>query len=240
MVIDMDMNYINNDMYNNFFECEKMITKFQLNNSSNYEYNFYNSNANPISNPISNHISNHISNPNISSINNHIIKLNKEFRDYIIQNFNNNCIYNKIYDRISFKLIKICNVKSLIDKVTNSKSNNFNDLEYRIHKIKIINLIENILLLMSYKNYYFDFGNYDYQLCELENNNSIDKLYFIKIKKNDKSNDKKNNKNNDKNNDNDNDNDNNSENSENKNILINNMWLFHKDIMLEYIKIMNI
>jgi len=149
-------------------------------------------------------------------------KINCEFRNYIINNFNNKCIYNKSKERISFKLSKISNITNIIskiendDKTNNKKHNKTNNkiqnkthnkkLEYKMHQYNLIDLIDKIMILMSNKNYYFNFNAFDYQLYELENDISIDKIYFIKIKIK-------------------------------HNLCKKSTLLFHKDIILEYMHI---
>ena len=126
-----------------------------------------------------------------------------------INNFNDECIYNKSKGRISFKLNKISNITSIISKIENDEKNiksYTKKLEYKIHKNKIIDLNDKFTKLMSNNNYYFNFNAFDYQLYELEKDNSIDKIYFIKIK--------------------------------NKtNLCKKSTLLFHKEIMLEYMHI---
>ena len=207
------MDYNVNNENNYFLECEKTI-------------------SNNIYNPMYN------SSVFINQYDLYKNKTNREFRNYIINNFNEKCIFNS-NGKVSLKLTKICNIQILINKIK-KKNNYFNDLEYFIHKKKLSKFIDKILLIMSYKAYYFDFNENEYELYELddefdnENYNEsddeldkilkskinkakdqakdilIDKIYFIKIKNK-------------------------------KNLILDyknitkSMWLFHKDILYEYI-----
>jgi hypothetical protein len=79
------------------------------------------------------------------------IKVIKELEVFFSYNY-----YLKLVNIVKRKLTKICNVQILLNKIKR-KTNYFNELEYYIHKKKISNLINNILLVMSYKAYYFEF-----------------------------------------------------------------------------------
>ena len=190
-------------------------------------------NINPIEKP--NFIANPFANPFVNYFNNNfndILKtqINKKFRDYVINNFKDKNIYNINDGKLSFKLKKIGNIKVLIDKIVNPNKNFLNSLKYQIHKSQLIILIDNIIILMSNKGYSFEFDNYEYILYELEHYNFIDnELCFIKLK-----NIKKNG----------NININININDININVYTNTesitnikslTWLFHEDIMYEYI-----
>jgi len=184
----------------------------------------------PISIPIANQNSllnpNFIENPFANTFANYYrdtykTQLNKEFRDYIVNNFKDKNIYSINDGKLVFKLKKICNIKILFDKIINPNKNFFNSLKYQIHKSQIIILIDNIIILMSNKGYTFEFDNYEYILYELEHYNFIDnELCFIKLK-----NIKKN----------DNINTNIYTNTESITNIKNLTWLFHEDNMYEYI-----
>ena len=167
-----------------------------------------NTNTNTIEKPLVNNSINYFNN-NFSDILK--TQINKEFRDYIVNNFKDKNIYSINDGKLSFKLKKIGNIKVLIDKIVNPNKKFFNSLKYQIHKSQLIILIDNIIILMSNKGYSFEFDNYEYILYELEHYNFIDnELCFIKIKNK-------------------------------KNLILDyknitkSMWLFHKDILYEYI-----
>ena len=46
----------------------------------------------------------------------------------------------------------------------------------------IILLLENLILLISNRGLFFDFNNYDYILFDILNNDTIEEVYFIKLK----------------------------------------------------------
>jgi hypothetical protein len=187
-------------------------------------------NINPIENP--NFITNPFANPFVNYFNNNfndILKtqINKEFRNYIINNFKDKNIYSINDGKLSFKLKKIGNIKVLIDKIINPNKKFLNSLKYQIHKSQLIILIDNIIILMSNKGYSFEFDNYEYILYELEHYNFIDnELCFIKLKTI-------------KQNDNIKKNDNINLNVYTFKQSITNIksltWLFHEDNMYEYI-----
>jgi hypothetical protein len=219
-----------NNENNYFLECEKTISN-----------NFYN----PFYNSCSLFINKYDLYKN---------KTNREFRNYIINNFNIKCIFTS-NGKISVKLTKICNIKIILNNI--KKTNNyFNDIEYYLHKKKISKLIDKILLIMSYKAYYFDFNENEYELYELddefdnqiynESDDDFDKFLKSKIDTT-----KDQDQDQDKNQDQDQDQNKNQDLlidkiyfikiKNKKNLLLDyknitkSMWLFHKDILYEYI-----
>ena len=175
------------------------------------EINYIN---NPFNNQITNQLNGLFINQNYfdNSYDIYKKKVNKEFKDYIINIFKDHINYI-FKGQFILKLKKICNIKNIFIKIFNPKISLINNLNYNIHKNQISILIDNFMLVMKNKGYhYFEFDNYEYILYELLNNNivNIDNnyMYFIKIynKKN--------------------------------NIDYTNKkstWLFHKDTMYEYI-----
>ena len=173
----------------------------------------------PIENTVEFENTNTNTNINTTNTDNYIIYkqiTNKNFTDYLIYNFKELGIYKIINDKIIFKFKKIGNCKKLFDKIHSKKKQFINNLQYHIHIIKIIKILDKILLLMAPKGFYFDFNEYNYQLYEYtisnnslinnSNNDLINIIYFIKIK---------------------------------KNIMMlhsySTIWLFHNDYMFEYI-----
>lgn len=190
------------------------------------ETNYININ-NPFNNPLMNPFNNPFNNPLMNPFNNPLMnennfvnsydtykkKVNKEFRDYIMNIFKDHINY--IFEgQFMLKLKKICNIKQIFIKILNPKISLINNLFYKIHKKHIAILIDNFMLVMKNKGYhYFDFDNCEYILYELVNDNiDYNYMYFIKIY---------NKKNNFK--------------IDIDNYTKKSTWLFHKDTMYEYI-----
>jgi len=109
---------------------------------------------------------NPFNNPNDNSFIMYKKKSNREFREYILNNLKDKNVYDIIDGQLIFKLRRIGNIKSIVNKIVNPKDIFLHNLKYKIHKNKISTLIDDFLVLMTDKGYYFDFDNYYYQLFE--------------------------------------------------------------------------
>lgn len=165
-------NNIDNDIENN-------------NDNDNYKIKIYNDNYDNNDNNDKNNNENYDKYLNTKPSEISKIKINSKFRNYIETNFKDKCIYSK--NCISFKLSKISNIKTICDKLKNFNKNFVYNLQYKMHQKQMLELIDRITLLMTTKFYFFNFDVFNYELYELENDNSndnsLDKIYFIKIKK---------------------------------------------------------
>ena len=106
--------------------------------------------------------------------------INKEFTKYIMDNLNK--FYNVINGKMLFKLQKIGSITTLFNKIEKPKKKLIFNLQYQLHNNVIILLLENLILLISNRGLFFDFNNYDYILFDILNNDTIEEVYFIKLK----------------------------------------------------------
>jgi hypothetical protein len=229
---DANNNDANNDINNSIFEYKDKDKDEDKVKVKEKENDIINSNNIIYDNPFNN--------PNDNPFIMYKKKTNKEFRDYILNNLKDKNIYDIIDGQLIFKLRRIGNIKSIVNKIVNPKDIFLHNLNYKIHKNKIATLIDDFLELMTDKGYYFDFDNYYYQLFErdteiplLKGGSSREPLFpsqvpfFVKIYKYKKIVD-------DSNNINTNNTNNNTTNNNTTLIRIS-LWLFHNNIMHEYI-----
>ena len=121
-------------------------------------------------------------------------EINIEFSNYIF----NNCKYllSNDHKKIIFNLRRIGNVNNILNNLENISKKIFKSLEYKIHRNKMINILNKFIFLMLNKGFFCDFINYNFILYELKNNNininsddnneedeeDEDEIYFIKMK----------------------------------------------------------
>ena len=98
-------------------------------------------------------------------------EINIKFSDYIFKN----CKYLISNDnkKIIFNLQKIGNIHNILNNLYNIKKNIFKNLEYKIHRIKMLIVLDKFIFLMLNKGFFCDFVNYNYVLYELKDNINI-------------------------------------------------------------------
>ena len=98
-------------------------------------------------------------------------EINIKFSDYIFKN----CKYLISSDnkKIIFNLQKIGNIHNILNNLYNIKKNIFKNLEYKIHRIKMLIVLDKFIFLMLNKGFFCDFVNYNYVLYELKDNINI-------------------------------------------------------------------
>jgi len=98
-------------------------------------------------------------------------EINIEFTNYIFKN----CKYLISSDnkKIIFNLQKIGNIHNILNNLYNIKKNIFKKLEYKIHRIKMLIVLDKFIFLMLNKGFFCNFANYNYVLYELKDNINI-------------------------------------------------------------------
>ena len=118
---------------------------------------------------------------------------NKEFLNYIFKH----CKYLLSYDnkKIIFDLQRIGNINNIFNNLKNVNKKIFKKLEYKIHRTKILIVLDKFMYLMPTKGFCCDFINYNYIIYDLKDNTTIknsndtnskntncNEIYFIKMK----------------------------------------------------------
>ena len=115
------------------------------------------------------------------------IETNFEFSNYIF----NYCKYLLSYDKkkIIFNLQRIGNINNILCNLENINKNIFKKLEYKIHRNKMLIVLDKFIYSMMNKGFICDFVNYIYVLYDLKDNtflkdnkNYKEEIYFIKMK----------------------------------------------------------
>ena len=109
--------------------------------------------------------------------------INIEFSNYIFKN----CKYllSNDHKKIIFNLQRIGNINKILNNLENINKKIFKSLEYKIHRNKMIDILNKFIVLMLNKGFFCDFVNYNFILYDLKAKN-------IKINSVNDSNDKSN------------------------------------------------
>jgi hypothetical protein len=127
-------------------------------------------------------------------------EINIEFSNYIFKN----CKYllSNDHKKIIFNLERIGNINKILNNLENINKKIFKSLEYKIHRNKMIDILNKFIFLMLNKGFFCDFINYNFVLYELKDKNikinndgnneedekdeedeeDEDEIYFIKMK----------------------------------------------------------